>query len=199
MLLGRAVGPQQLLYWWSGRLRTCCSHKRYDPVYSSAHQQSKNIGDFSYWYSYMSQPKSQLQTFAAWAGIDSDISQYLNSHHVGASLSRMTFPALLTYEKNQKKIQKFEKQIDIHCWFMEGLFKPVKVTASASTGIATAEPYNCAPQTEDVITLLVEWESLTQPGRKGTAGTFRHQIVGGGIAHVQPIVYTASWTGESKG
>lgn len=63
----------------------CGSHKRYDPVYSSAHQQSKNIGDFSYWYSYMSQPKSQLQTFAAWAGIDSDISMYLNSHHVRQS------------------------------------------------------------------------------------------------------------------
>ena len=52
---------------------------------------------------------------------------------------------------------------------VEGLYKPVKVTASASTGIATQEPYNCAPQTEDTITLLTEWESLKQPGRKGTA------------------------------
>jgi hypothetical protein len=27
----------------------------------------------------MSQPKSQLETFKSWAGIDSDISYYLNS------------------------------------------------------------------------------------------------------------------------
>lgn len=30
----------------------------------------------------MSQPKSQLETFKSWAGIDSDISYYLNSHHI---------------------------------------------------------------------------------------------------------------------
>ena len=30
----------------------------------------------------MSQPKHQLQTFKAWAGKSSDISYYLNSHHV---------------------------------------------------------------------------------------------------------------------
>ena len=64
----------------------------------------------------------------------------------------------------------FSVQIDVHAWMVEGLYKPVKVTASASTGIATQEPYNCAPQTEDTITLLTEWESLKQPGRKGTAG-----------------------------
>lgn len=56
---------------------------------------------------------------------------------------------------------------------VEGKYKPVKVTASASTGIATSEPYNCAPQTEDTITLLTEWESLSQPGRKGTASKFQ--------------------------
>jgi D-galacturonate reductase len=53
---------------------------------------------------------------------------------------------------------------------VEGIFKPVKVTASASTGIATAAPYNCDKRTEDTITLLTEWESLKEPGRKGTAG-----------------------------
>ena len=30
----------------------------------------------------MSQPKSQLETFKGWAGRDSDISYYLNSHHI---------------------------------------------------------------------------------------------------------------------
>jgi len=59
---------------------------------------------------------------------------------------------------------------------VEGLYKPVKVTASASTGIATQEPYNCAPQTEDTITLLTEWESLKQPGRKGTASEWRGSV-----------------------
>ncbi len=98
-----------------------------------------------------SQPKSQLETFRAWAGIDSDISYYLNSHH-----------------------------IDIHCWFVEGKFRPTKVTASACTGIATSAPYNCVAATEDTITLLVEWESLTAEKRKGTA------------------VYTASWTAPTK-
>lgn len=50
---------------------------------------SAAIGDFSFFTSYMSQPKSQLETFRAWAGIDSDISYYLNSHHVslGARVS----------------------------------------------------------------------------------------------------------------
>jgi len=36
----------------------------------------------SYMYAYMSQPKHQLETFKAWAGESSDISYYLNSHHV---------------------------------------------------------------------------------------------------------------------
>jgi D-galacturonate reductase len=39
----------------------------------------------------MSQPKFQLDTFRAWAGKSSDISYYLNSHH-----------------------------IDVHCWINEG-------------------------------------------------------------------------------
>ena len=48
--------------------------------------------------------------------------------------------------------------------------------ASAATGIATGEPYNCVPKTEDTITLLVDWQSLTSSRHRGTA------------------VYTASWT-----
>lgn len=57
-------------------------HKRYDPAYADAKYKAEKLGDFNYFYSYMSQPKSQLETFKAWAGIDSDISYYLNSHHV---------------------------------------------------------------------------------------------------------------------
>lgn len=57
---------------------------------------------------------------------------------------------------------------------------PTRVVASAATGIATGEPYNCLPGTEDTITLLVDWQSITSPKHKGTA------------------VYTASWTAPLK-
>jgi D-galacturonate reductase len=99
---------------------------------------------FSAW---MSQPKSQLKTFSAWAGKDSDISYYLSSHH-----------------------------IDICCWMVQDRARPTRVVASAATGIATGEPYNCVPQTEDTITLLVDWQSKLSERHRATA------------------VYTASWT-----
>lgn len=60
-------------------------HKRFDPAYADARHRALDtakLGDFNYFYSYMSQPKAQLETFKAWAGRDSDISYYLNSHHV---------------------------------------------------------------------------------------------------------------------
>ncbi|KAK6359753.1 hypothetical protein TWF696_000894 [Orbilia brochopaga] len=82
-------------------------HKRFDPAYSDARAKAKKLGDFNYFYSYMSQPKSQLETFKAWAGKDSDISYYLNSHHV-----------------------------DINESMVPG-WKPFKVTASGSRGCAT--------------------------------------------------------------
>ncbi|KAF2502399.1 D-galacturonic acid reductase-like protein [Lophium mytilinum] len=82
-------------------------HKRYDPAYADARYRAQKLGDFNYFYSYMSQPKSQLETFKAWAGVDSDISYYLNSHHIDVNES------------------------------MVPDFKPVKVTASAAEGIAT--------------------------------------------------------------
>ena len=56
----------------------------------------------------MSQPKFQLETFRAWAGISSDISYYLNSHHV-----------------------------DFHEWCMEGRGRPLRVTGLGATGIAS--------------------------------------------------------------
>jgi D-galacturonate reductase len=82
-------------------------HKRFDPAYSDARAKAKTLGDFNYFYSYMSQPKSQLETFKAWAGKDSDISYYLNSHH-----------------------------IDINESMVPG-WLPVRVTASGSRGTAT--------------------------------------------------------------
>ena len=63
---------------------------------------------------------------------------------------------------------------------MQGKAVPTRVVASASTGIATGEPYNCVPQTEDTITLLVDWQSLKSSKHRSTA------------------VYTASWTAPQK-
>lgn len=123
-------------------------HKRFDPAYSDARAKARTLGDFNYFYSYMSQPKSQLETFKAWAGRDSDISYYLNSHHV-----------------------------DI-CESMVPDYVPVKVTAMASKG--TAVELGCVPETEDTITLLVEWRKKGEPNKIATG------------------VYTASWTAPQK-
>ena len=64
-------------------------HKRYDPMYNDAVNRIKKLGEFNHFYSYMSQPKFQLNTFKAWAGISSDISYYLNSHHIDLHVSAM--------------------------------------------------------------------------------------------------------------
>ncbi|KAF1985194.1 D-galacturonic acid reductase-like protein [Aulographum hederae CBS 113979] len=127
-------------------------HKRYDPTYADARHKARTLGDFNYFNSYMSQPKSQLETFKAWAGKDSDISYYLNSHHVDICESMV---APLGYY-------------------------PIKVTASAATGIATS--LGCVPETEDTITLLVDWEKKTDDGS----------------TKIATGVYTASWTAPQK-
>jgi D-galacturonate reductase len=57
----------------------------------------------------MSQPKSQLDTFRAWAGRSSDISYYLNAHHV-----------------------------DFSVWALADRARPLSVRASAATGWADA-------------------------------------------------------------
>lgn len=111
----------------------------FDPAYMAAKLKAKDLGDFSYFYSMMTQPKTQLETFKSWAGKDSDISYYLNSHH-----------------------------IDVLVWLLNGQAYPTKVTASASAGVATEE-YGCVKGTEDTITLLVEWQSSNSPTHRGTA------------------------------
>jgi len=78
-------------------------HKRFDPIYSDARARAARLGPFSYYYSYMAQPKQQLETFQNWAGKSSDISFYLNSHHV-----------------------------DVHCWLVGKRGRPVRVAAAAS-------------------------------------------------------------------
>jgi len=82
-------------------------HKRFDSIYADAVDEIRTFGDFSYFNAYMSQPKSQLETFRAWAGISSDISYYLNSHHV-----------------------------DLLSWALQDIAKPLSVYAISSTGVA---------------------------------------------------------------
>ncbi|KAH0844208.1 NAD binding Rossmann fold oxidoreductase [Fonsecaea pedrosoi] len=115
-------------------------HKRFDPAYADARFRAATLGDFNYFYSYMSQPKSQLATFKAWAGRDSDISYYLNSHHV-----------------------------DICEWIVRDAgWRPSTVRASASRGIAESESVGCAAGTEDTITLLVDWTQPRDQTKRAT-------------------------------
>lgn len=86
-------------------------HKRLDPFYADARDRARSeLGNFQYMYAYMSQPKHQLETFKAWAGKSSDISFYLNSHHV-----------------------------DFTEWTLAGIARPVRVTATSSDGVAKSK------------------------------------------------------------
>jgi D-galacturonate reductase len=100
---------------------------------------ASKLGDFQFFQSFMSQPKFQLETFKFWAGVSSDISYYLNSHH-----------------------------IDVHCWAMQGKAQPVRVVASGATGIASSPMFGCPEGTEDTITLLTDWRNV-ESGNSGTA------------------------------
>eukprot|EP01006_Ploeotia_vitrea_P014096 TRINITY_DN37486_c0_g1_i1.p1 TRINITY_DN37486_c0_g1~~TRINITY_DN37486_c0_g1_i1.p1 ORF type:complete len:425 (+),score=57.49 TRINITY_DN37486_c0_g1_i1:41-1315(+) len=82
-------------------------HKRFDPIYADAKDRIRGMGGFSYYNATMTQGKQQLDTFAGWAGKSSDISYYLNSHH-----------------------------IDFHCWSAAHTAKPVRVVAMGATGVA---------------------------------------------------------------
>eukprot|EP01067_Filipodium_phascolosomae_P000793 Filipodium_phascolosomae@DN1575_c0_g1_i1.p1 len=102
-------------------------HKRWDPIYQDAVQRIRTLGDLNFFSSYMSQPHCQLDTFRSWAGTSSDVSFYLNSHHV-----------------------------DICCLAFKGKSVPVSVFAIGSDGVATSR-HKCPTNTKDTITLVVEW------------------------------------------
>ena len=111
----------------------------------------------------MSQPKHQLNTFKAWAGKSRDISYYLNSHH-----------------------------IDFHEWCAGISSRPIKVTASASTGIADAL---FDRECEDTITLTVEWENLIVEGDSNNNSSSSNSAPSSSSrrASIGTAVYTASW------
>ena len=85
-------------------------HKRWDPLYADARDRIRQLGDFSFFQSYMSQPKSQLATFRSWAGKSSDISYYLNAHHV-----------------------------DFHAWSIAHQARPISVFATHGVGFAKSQ------------------------------------------------------------
>jgi len=84
-------------------------HKRFDPIYNDARMRIQKLGKFNFFTSYMSQPKFQLETFKAWAGLSSDISYYLNSHH-----------------------------IDMHVWCMQGVARCISVRGMSSSGVVAS-------------------------------------------------------------
>ena len=94
----------------SGVLVAMEVHKRWDPIYADARDRIRGLGEFSFFNSYMSQPKSQLDTFRTWAGKSSDISYYLNAHH-----------------------------IDFNAWAVSHMAIPRTVYASAATGYAKGQ------------------------------------------------------------
>ena len=144
-------------------------HKRFDPIYVDARDRIRNLGGFGYMNAYMSQPKHQLETFKAWAGKSSDISYYLNSHH-----------------------------IDFHEWSNQGMAKPIRVVGTAATGVAKKRGID----TEDTITLVVNWENNAEQNRdesgsssssssSSSNSTGTTDSTGGGSQGV--AVYTSSW------
>jgi len=107
-------------------------HKRWDPIYINANNKIKTFGKFSYFTSYMSQPKYQLDTFKWISDKSSDISYYLNSHH-----------------------------IDYNIWAIEDQLndlKQIKISAIKSSGFVNEKFDKINDDIEDTITILVQWE-----------------------------------------
>ncbi|RKP03185.1 hypothetical protein CXG81DRAFT_29349 [Caulochytrium protostelioides] len=143
-------------------------HKRFDPIYADArHRIREALGPMAWFNSYMSQPQYQLHAFRDWAGTQSDISYYLNSHH-----------------------------IDFHCWAMQGRARPLSVVAMAGAGIAETPEIGCAPGTEDTISLLVQWETLTAPRHRAIANYTASWVAAAGEVHSQQRFHYMGAGGE---
>ncbi len=151
----------------------------------------------------MAQPKVQLETFKAWAGLSSDINYYLNRWGgisfqplvavVGTlaasiqpcSLAATRMAALTIIGSRPRGLalrtllppSPNSHHIDIHNWMVGGGARPVTVTALAAAGVAEAK---LGRPCEDTITLSVKWEN------DGGAG-------------VGTAVYTASWIAPKVG
>lgn len=114
-------------------------HKRFDPIYTDARDRIRGFGNFSYYNATMTQHRTQLDTFSRWAGKSSDISYYLNSHHM-----------------------------DIHSWAVSHVAKPKTIMSMSCDGIADKRlARNDGSKCEDTITVMTQWEN--RDGSKGTA------------------------------
>ncbi|CAI5948541.1 unnamed protein product [Closterium sp. NIES-64] len=149
-------------------------HKRFDPIYTDARDRIRGLGPFAFFASTMTQPKKQLHTFAGWAGRSSDISFYLNSHH-----------------------------IDFHAWAVQGQSRPVVVVASAARGKATQVLHEArgdaaagAVDVEDAITLMVQWEN--KGGSCGTAVYTASWIAPPSDCHTQQYFHYMGHQGEVR-
>lgn len=141
-------------------------HKRHDPMYSDARNRARELGDFSFFVSYMSQPKTQLETFRAWASARvSDISYYLNSHHVDYLVS-----------------------------VLAGRARPERVSAEASTGVADAVLGTSG--LEDSITLTVRWRNLESGSVGTAVHTATWAAPPGGDAHSQQRFHFMAHRGQ---
>lgn len=139
----------------------------------------------------MSQPKRQLHTFRAWAGRGSDISYYLNSHHVDFHEARgpvrsAALPSPLTPAPPL-----------CSQWCVGDSARPEVVTAAGAKGVAQRE---IGVDTEDTIALTATWRTLAT----GSSGVrWRHATHTprwAAPAHTatpslstQVATYTASW------
>ncbi|KAG2442217.1 hypothetical protein HYH02_009701 [Chlamydomonas schloesseri] len=157
-------------------------HKRFDPMYSDARNRAAGLGPFSHFASHMAQPKQQLDTFRAWAGLRSDISYYLNSHH-----------------------------IDIHNWMVGGRALPERVVAMAATGVAEHKLGRPCEDTITLMVQWRNTPQVRSGGAGGGAGVAEGgsphgsgssggggggEVVGSAAASggwLGTAVYTASW------
>jgi D-galacturonate reductase len=144
-------------------------HKRFDPVYADARDRIKSsLGSFSFFSSTMTQPKAQLDTFKGWAGKSSDISYYLNSHHM-----------------------------DVHAWSTRGDSRPVRVTAFSARGAAEERlrPED-GRVVEDTITLVAEWAN--RDGSRGIANYTASWIAPRADCHTQQYFHFMGHRGEIR-
>ncbi|CAI5536741.1 unnamed protein product, partial [Closterium sp. Naga37s-1] len=148
-------------------------HKRFDPIYTDARDRIRGLGPFAFFSSTMTQPKQQLHTYAGWAGRSSDISFYLNSHH-----------------------------IDFHAWAVQGQSRPVVVVASAARGKASQVLQEArggaagAVDVEGAITLMVQWQN--KDGSCGTAVYTASWIAPPSDCHTQQYFHYMGHQGEVR-
>jgi D-galacturonate reductase len=125
----------------------------------------------------MSQPKIQLTTFKAWAGISSDISYYLNSHHIdfhGAyaaaraptprSRNATPPPAVVRTRPLTTAVRRpLSRPLPplLAEWVANGASRPVRVFAMGATGVAARE---LGRPCEDTITVNAVWQNLAADG-----------------------------------